>query len=59
MGPKLTPTGAGRGVPGFMPVGHRDKNTTERIYVHAFDRKEKAEALRAAMQSAMNRTQLR
>jgi integrase len=35
-------------------MGHRDKATTERIYIHAFNREKKDSAIRAAMQTAMN-----
>ena len=35
-------------------MGHRDSRTTERIYIHLFNRQRTDEHVRAAMQSAMN-----
>jgi integrase len=35
-------------------MGHRDSRTTERIYIHLFNRERSDDHLRAAMQSAMN-----
>jgi integrase len=35
-------------------MGHRDSRTTERIYVHLFNRQRTDDQVRAAMQSAMN-----
>lgn len=37
-------------------MGHRDSRTTERIYVHLFNRRRTADQVRDAMQSAMNQT---
>lgn len=36
-------------------MGHRDSRTTERIYIHLFNRRRTADHVRDAMQSAMNR----
>lgn len=35
-------------------MGHRDSRTTERIYIHLFNRERVDEQVRIAMQSAMN-----
>ena len=35
-------------------MGHRDSRTTERIYVHLFNRRRTADQVRNAMQSAMS-----
>ena len=35
-------------------MGHRDSRTTERIYIHLFNRQRTDDSVRAAMQSAMN-----
>jgi integrase len=37
-------------------MGHRDSRTTERIYIHLFNRQRMEEKVRAAMQSAMDLT---
>jgi integrase len=35
-------------------MGHRDSRTTERIYIHLFNRAKMEDKVRAAMQSAMD-----
>jgi integrase len=35
-------------------MGHSDSRTTERVYIHLFNRERTDEAVRSAMQSAMD-----